>query len=225
MSPWRNQYIDLVATKPERIFRLEKAEQAAYVRELLAHKTCAFEGTIVEIGSGSGGHLLDRAAASPRLFFVGFELRYKRVWRTAQKGEQRGLTNFAVVQGDARFLPELFDPGSLSGVYVNFPDPWDKRRWDKHRLLTATFLETIFAMLKPEAFFAYRSDHERHFVHIVELLSKMPEAKIEKLTHDFWKSAYSVDNISSEFEKLFKGKGVPVHYLLTKKIGPQGFSM
>ncbi len=218
-NSWKNQYIDLVGSKPEYIIPMAGADDCVAVQAELAARAAHFSGLVVELGSGSGGHLLDRAAAAPEILFVGFELRYKRVFRTAQKGEQRGLKNFLIVKGDARFMPKLFAPHSLNGVYVNFPDPWAKARWRKHRLLQTEFLQQVASLLKTGAFFSYRSDHEEYFNKTAALMSNVPQLHVEYLTHDFWKSTHACDPISSEFEKLFKGKGVAVHYLLMKKLG------
>ncbi len=66
---------------------------------------------------------------------LGVEIRFKRVWLTANKARRAGHANFRVVHHHSGYLGDLLAPGELSGVFINHPDPWPKDRHHKHRLL------------------------------------------------------------------------------------------
>ncbi len=170
-----------------------------------------------ELGSGSGMHLIERASRDPSSLFVGFELRYKRVYRSYQKSEKLGLQNIAFLRTDAEALPAFFEAKSLEGIYVNFPDPWAKARWQKHRLLNAEFLGKICSLLCDSGFLSFKTDHREYFDQVAGIITGMPDFTINSYTNSLHDSEFLETNVSSEFEKLFKFKGLPVNYLLASK--------
>ena len=214
---WKNQYIDLIHSKPNYIISYNRTSEAMDRTEL-ARRVAHFEHTYCEIGSGSGGHLIERAALDPQSLFVGIELRFKRVYRTAEKAEARGLNNIIIVKTDAKRIAELFPNESLDGIYLNFPDPWDKRRWRKHRLLTAEYLAVLHRILKPHSFFSFKTDHQTYFKDARQTLDSTPLFSALRATDDLYKSEFLADNVPTEFEKLFRSKGLPVGHLLYKRI-------
>ncbi len=218
LKKWKNHYIDLVHTKPDYIVPIRIEGDLPSASEKIKERAKCFQGIIAEFGSGSGGHLIERARRDPSNLYVGFELRFKRVFRTAEKAEEIGLRNLIVVQGTALHFPALFPPLSLRGAYVNFPDPWSKPRWKKHRLLSESFLTALRESLQIEGFFSYKSDHAEYFKETKLLLERMVGFRIEEASSDLWNSPYREANIASEFEGLFHSQGLPIHYLLIKKL-------
>ncbi len=210
---WKNQYIELVESKTDRIVSLVKpqpgAEQLAAVRAWLE----AYSGIIVEIGSGSGGHLIERAAVDPTRAYIGFEIRFKRAFRTVEKAEQRGINNLFLIRADAKTMKDFFSAGSLDGVYVNFPDPWDKAKWKKNRVLNPESLRRIAELLVPGGFFSYKSDHSAYFDETAEALKEIPSFKIRKITKDLYRSEFLEGNIATEFENLFHSQKLPLSFL------------
>ena len=208
-----NRFVSLVGTKPELILRGSRCGLDPAASDLLIRKRREYSRIYVEIGSGSGGHIVEHARRDPEALFLGFELRYKRVFRTAEKAENLGLSNLLVVQLDASLLPSIFEPGSLDGIFVLFPDPWDKRRWKKHRILSPEFLRRAHALLRPGAFLHYKTDHGEYFEATVKVLEDLDLFTTRRLSRDLHSSAESLNNIESEFEKLFKSKRLPVHFI------------
>ncbi|MDC0357733.1 tRNA (guanosine(46)-N7)-methyltransferase TrmB [Oligoflexia bacterium] len=214
---WINQYIPLIDTCPEFIGNLEDQKIAPDIQARFNDKMTAYSKVYCEIGSGSGMHLLERAQNNPDSFYVGFELRYKRAYKTAQKGERRGIKNSYVFRGDAALMFDLFPTSSLDGIYVNFPDPWDKKRWEKHRVLHDTFFEKLYPFLKPDGFFSYKTDHKSYFEKIFELLQSSKIYTVSKHTFDLHHSEYKGDNVLTEFEHLFISKQLPIMFLEATK--------
>ena len=103
----------------------------------------------VEIGSGNGFFLAELARRNPDWNVLGIEIRYKRTVLCAKKIEAAGVSNALITRYDAWYLDDLFEDGSLAGLYVNHPDPWPKVRHEKNRLLslqpiiTRTLLHSI----------------------------------------------------------------------------------
>ncbi len=167
----------------------------------------------LELGSGSGGHLVERAAQLPEAHFIGFELRFKRCFVTAKKAAQRGLDKVLVVRTDAKVFPTIISPGKVEGVYVNFPDPWDKSRWKKNRLLGPASLQSIAEILQTGGFLAFKTDHQEYFQSVKDSLREMSNFFIEQETTNLYASEFLEGNIQTEFEKLFFYKNCPIGYL------------
>jgi tRNA (guanine-N7-)-methyltransferase len=119
----------------------------------------------------------------------------------------------------AEEIGSLFPETSLDIVYINFPDPWAKRRWLKHRLVSDTYLDLLHSLLKKTGIFSFKTDHPDYFVAVVESIQKSAKWTLSKSTNDLYKSPWITNNIPTEFEKLFLSKGLPVNFLEATPIG------
>jgi tRNA (guanine-N7-)-methyltransferase len=205
MTTWENQYIKLVNTKPRHIVAERDRESPAQSRDLIAQLKPNYKELFVEIGSGSGLHLLELAKRNPQALCVGLEIRFKRAFKTGEKAERMGLLNALVIRTDARYLNEIFSPDEVDAFLVNYPDPWDKRRWKKNRILNDEMLVTMRTLLKNSGFLRYKTDHHEYFHSVAELL-KPPLWTSRKFSTDLLKSEWAADNIPTEFEYLFKSQ-------------------
>lgn len=209
-----NQYIDLIKSKPNYILPCDSEAAEAHAEAYITEKVREFPSAICEIGCGAGGHLMEQAARNSGTFFIGLELRYKRLFRAAEKAGHIGLTNLVFMRRDAREIRRIFQPRSLDGIFVNFPDPWsDKRRWHKHRLLTPAFMQVVGELLKGGGFFYYKSDHRERFLDVKRIIEADENFTITKFSEDLAKSEFSAANIQTEFERLFRSKGYPIYFL------------
>ena len=111
MTGWENQYIQLVTTKPDFIVAERDRESPERSKAAIEAVKGNYKGVFVEIGSGSGMHLLRLAEQNPEMLCVGLEIRFKRAYKTGEKAEKLGLPNVLVVRTDARYIAELFSAG------------------------------------------------------------------------------------------------------------------
>ena len=205
--------MDLVETKPATLLPQIDGEYDPEHLKTFTQKRDSASAIYVEIGSGSGGHLIGRALKQPDALFIGFELRYKRAFRTAEKAEKEGLTNLVVVRGDAQSLPTLFENSKVDGYYINFPDPWGKKHWKKHRLINTEYLQVLHRYLRPGGFLAYKTDHHEYFLSGESVIRDSTLFEVTERTEDLHSSEYLADNITTEFESLFLSKGLPICFL------------
>ena len=113
----------------------------------------------LEIGSGAGAFALGHAARHPGIRYVAIEWRKKYARELEHRAQARGLTNLRVVEADARaVIPRLFAPGSLSGIHLQFPDPWWKRAHRKRAVLTPAFASMLRELAAPGGVFDLRTD-------------------------------------------------------------------
>jgi tRNA (guanine-N7-)-methyltransferase len=210
-----NRYSNLVYTLPQYIIPGHGGGQQEKEALLnLNRKIEKYPKIALEYGSGSGEHLLKQAQNNPEVLFVGFELRYKRTYRTAEKAIEQKIENLFVIRSDARKAPEYFSLQSVSTIFINFPDPWwKKRRWKKHRLVDKNLLNQAANLLMPGGTLRYKTDHQEYFKDVLQLLEKESKFQLEQHTFDLQNSNPPADNILSEFEKLFIYKQVPICFL------------
>ncbi len=206
---WENQYIQLVRTKPKIIVAERDREDPVRAKATIREHLPRFPKCYVEIGSGSGLHLLKLAEQNPDTLCVGMEIRFKRAFKTGEKAERLGLSNVLVIRTDARCIGDLFQPEEVDAFFVNYPDPWDKRRWLKNRILNESMLATMHTLLRPEGFLRYKTDHQEYFASTVELLEPALWAQ-RKHSTDLLQSPWSEGNIPTEFEYLFKSQSKPL---------------
>ena len=105
----------------------------------------------IEIGSGRGGFLFERAAARPDVRIVGLEIRLKWATLVDERLAKAGLHARArALNTDAReALSRLGPDASVSVVYLHFPDPWWKKRHEKRLVMGAGLLESVARLLVP----------------------------------------------------------------------------
>ncbi|MBX7137786.1 MAG: tRNA (guanosine(46)-N7)-methyltransferase TrmB [Oligoflexia bacterium] len=222
---WKNQYIDLVQSLPPELILACEADQFSE-QELasLTTRLSAFDHLILDIGCGSGGHVVELASRTPAALHLGIELRFKRAYRAAEKGARAGLNNLYIVRNEARRTLDALPDGSVNGAYVNFPDPWAKRRWEKHRLLNSSFLKLLHGKLKPDGFLSYKTDHSEYFEQTAQLVQELGSFEIVKASTTDSASVVEDHKILTEFERLFRSKGTSVSCLVVKKIAASSLS-
>lgn len=214
---WENQYIQMVKTKPGIIVAENDRESPIQSKAMIDEQRVRFDGCYVEIGSGSGMHLLKLAEQNPSILCIGLEIRFKRAFKTGEKAERLGLTNVLVLRTDARCIKELFNDGEVAGFFVNYPDPWDKRRWLKNRILNDEMISTMHRLLRPGGFLRYKTDHQEYFSSTLEMV-RAPEWDVVKRSTDLLNSPWIHQNIATEFEYLFKSQSKPLCLLEAVKL-------
>jgi tRNA (guanine-N7-)-methyltransferase len=113
----------------------------------------------VELGCADAQFLFQRAAADAQLTCVGLEIREELVAEVNARAAELGLGNLRAVFAHANHdFPALFPDRRLARVFVNFPDPWFKRRHHKRRVLTPELIASIARKLAPGGELLFQSD-------------------------------------------------------------------
>lgn len=170
----------------------------------------------VEYCSGNGLWILQKAIQEPHINWVAVEMKFSRVRKIWSKIKNYSLKNLLVIHGEALQATQSFFPtNSLSGIYVNFPDPWPKRRHWKFRLVAPEFVRAIANCLQPEGKATLVTDHEEYSnVMIREFLD------CEHFDSEFSPSHYSLhwpDYGTSYFEELWRNQGGSIRYHVFRK--------
>jgi tRNA (guanine-N7-)-methyltransferase len=130
---------------------------------------------VVEIGFGRGEFLMDLARRHPEQAFVGIEVSFKRTLKMARRLARTELRNLRLVEGPAEtVLREALDDASVSRFWINFPDPWPKKRHFKRRLIQPPFAALLARRLVPGGELHVATDHAGYAEWIDGVLSKTP---------------------------------------------------
>jgi tRNA (guanine-N7-)-methyltransferase len=105
----------------------------------------------LEIGFGAGEHLVAMAAANPAVGLIGAEPFVNGVAVLLGKLRAAGVGNVALYPGDVRDLFEVLPAASIARAWLNYPDPWPKRRHRERRFVNAQTLALLARVMQPGA--------------------------------------------------------------------------
>jgi len=155
---------------------------AEYDKPIEAFEEVAFpfEKVALEVGFGSGRHLLWQAEQHPDTLFIGIEIHTPSAQQVLKQIELRGLRNIWVVNYDARLLLEMLPSNRLEAVYVHFPVPWDKN--PHRRVISERFVAEAMRVLRPDGILELRTDSDRYYRYSLEVFSAAPKVdfRVEK---------------------------------------------
>ncbi len=210
-----NPYVERIREFQGKIFLFEDfATDLQSVSEIIKDRSA-----IAEIGSGSGGHLIEMAKRNPDKLCFGLEIRYKRSVRTIEKAIKDEVSNLYLLRYRGEEIANLFPEKSLARIDINFPDPWPKVRHHKHRLFSPEFLTAISSILTPGGLLSFKTDHQEYFDWASKMISTTESGlTLKAQTRDLHQSDYQSENIITEFEKMFILKGLPIYMLQLVKI-------
>lgn len=108
------------------------------------------------------------AAKHPRSQVLGIEYKGKRIAKLIPRIGRLGLKNIILIEGRAeRVLSDSFPKGSIARIFINFPDPWPKRRHAARRLLQPEFMKLLLDRLKDRGRGTIVTDHPDYFAEIL----------------------------------------------------------
>ena len=129
----------------------------------------------VEICSGNGEWIADRAQKNPDIFFVAVEKKFMRVRKIWSKMKNRDLKNLLIVSGMGEdFFDHYLEKHSVDQIFINFPDPWPKKRHAKHRIIKDSFLPPIASILKHGGTITVTTDSKEYSEEIIEVFERSP---------------------------------------------------
>lgn len=167
----------------------------------------------VEIGCGKGRFLTEMAENHPETNFLGIEKFSSVLLRALQKRALMTEDNLYYLRFDAEGLTEIFGPGEVDRIYLNFSDPWPKDRHWKRRLTSTEYLKRYDTVLAPGGIIEFKTDNEGLFDFSVES-AKEAGWEITVLTRDLYRSAYAEGNVQTEYEERFAILGKPIFKMI-----------
>ncbi len=168
----------------------------------------------LEIGMGKGQFIYEMALKYPNINFIGVEKYESVLVRAVEKIMTRPLENLRLINIDAKNLNNVFDH-ELSCIYLNFSDPWPKKRHELRRLTSKNFLEIYEKLFKGQKRIIQKTDNIILFASSLKNLNNFGYY-FEKVSLDLANT--DIFNIETEYEQKFKNLGFKINYLeATKK--------
>ena len=168
----------------------------------------------LEIGMGKGDFLIDKAKKNPSINFIGVEKYQSIMVRTIEKLEKEKLDNIKLICIDAKELVDVFDK-EIDLIYLNFSDPWPKKRHAKRRLTSNIFLDIYDKLFKDKCVIEQKTDNVLLFEYSLIQYSQYGY-KIEDISLDLH-NRLDIDNSFTEYEKKFSSQGIKINYVKVVK--------
>lgn len=165
--------IAISATKPalasEAFKKIEAFENIVYPKE----KMC------VEVGFGSGKHLLHQAVKNPETLYIGIEIHTPSAQQVLKQIELQSIENIWVVNYDARLFLEMLPSNVCEQIFVHFPVPWDKK--PHRRVISPDFLEESMRVLRKGGRLELRTDSDNYFWYALQTFfgDNVPKTHVE----------------------------------------------
>ncbi|CEN25009.1 tRNA (guanosine(46)-N7)-methyltransferase TrmB [Paraclostridium sordellii] len=170
----------------------------------------------VEFGTGRGKFLTTLAKQNPNINYIAMEMKEEVLLKAVEKAVENELNNILFIWGDVNKILDYFDKGELSRVYINFCDPWPKKRWYKRRLTYRGFLENYKKLLKDDGEIHFKTDNEKLFEFSLNEFSEA-NLKLKNITLDLANSDYE-GNVTTEYEDKFMSYGMKIYRVEGLKI-------
>ncbi len=163
----------------------------------------------IEIGMGKGNFILNMALNNPDINFIGIE-KYSSVASIAiKKIQEYDLPNLKIIISDVMNLEELLK-NKVDVIYLNFSDPWPKKRHAKRRLTSPLFLELYAKLFKGDNVIIQKTDNDELFAYSLDSLKEYGY-EIKEISYDLHSTG--IPNIMTEYEEKFSKNGIKIKYL------------
>ena len=167
----------------------------------------------IEIGMGKGDFIIGKALQNPHINYIGIE-KYDSVVARAVQKIPNGLTNLKIIVMDAKEIDNVFDK-EIDIIYLNFSDPWPKKRHARRRLTSSEFLVRYDNVIKNKKNICQKTDNRNLFEFSIISLNENGYS-IEDISLDLHNSSIE-NNIMTEYEQKFTKKGQVIYYLFASK--------
>lgn len=164
----------------------------------------------LEIGMGKGNFLLGMCLNHPNINYIGVEKYSSVICSAIKKINEYELDNLKILNMDVMDIPQYLY-GKIKTIYLNFSDPWPKKRNTKRRLTSENFLKLYDNLFKNEKHIILKTDNDDFYEFSKESLLSYGY-KIINETYDLHNSDIT-DSPKTEYEEKFSSQGVKIKYI------------
>ncbi|RSI43902.1 tRNA (guanine-N(7)-)-methyltransferase [Streptococcus sanguinis] len=163
----------------------------------------------VEVGSGKGAFVSGMAKANPEINYIGIDIQKSVLSYALDKVLATGVPNIKLLWVDGSDLTDYFEEGEIDRLYLNFSDPWPKKRHEKRRLTYQSFLATYQQILPENGEIHFKTDNRGLFEYSLVSFSQYG-MKLKGVWLDLHASDFE-DNVLTEYEQKFANKGQVIY--------------
>lgn len=163
----------------------------------------------IEVGSGKGRFITGMAAKNPQINYIGIDIQVSVLSHALDKVLDSQLPNVKLMLADGSSLTHYFADGEIDLLYLNFSDPWPKKRHEKRRLTYKSFLDTYKKILPEKGEIHFKTDNRELFEYSLASFSQYGMI-LEQVWLDLHASDYE-NNVMTEYEEKFSQKGQVIY--------------
>ena len=163
----------------------------------------------IEVGSGKGAFITGMAKANPEINYIGIDIQKSVLSYALDKVLEADVPNIKLLWVDGDSLTNYFEDGEIDQLYLNFSDPWPKKRHEKRRLTYKTFLDTFKQILPEHGGIHFKTDNRGLFEY-----SLVSFSQYGMTLKGVWLDLHASDfegNVMTEYEKKFSSKGQVIY--------------
>ncbi len=171
----------------------------------------------IEIGSGKGRFIAGMAKQHPDINFIAVDVIPDCILMALEKTADEEYKNLRFIIADAALLPECFEKDEIDRVYLNFSDPWKKKKQAKRRLTHQNFLNVYKRFLKINGSVCFKTDNRALFEFSLNSFAADRNFLMNNISLDLHNSDFE-GNVMTEYEQKFSEQGMPIYRLEAKLI-------
>ncbi|MDR0739727.1 MAG: tRNA (guanosine(46)-N7)-methyltransferase TrmB [Mycoplasmataceae bacterium] len=167
----------------------------------------------VEIGSGKGNFLINKAINNPTITYIGVERDSTILLKALRKLDLliTKPSNLFFIHGDVIDICKWFNRNSVSIFYLNFPDPWPKKRHEKKRLTNNAYLKLYYDLLIKNGTIEFKTDNLGLYEYSLDSLRSFRKLQIQYKTIDMYSDLDRLkNNIQTEYEQKFVHQNIKI---------------
>ena len=162
----------------------------------------------VEVGCGKGKFTAETAEANPEVLLIAVERCREAMVVAMEKAKNMGLKNVFFIDMDVAGIEEIFAPGEMDRLFINFPDPWPRKKNAKRRLTHRSFLDKYCRTVKEGGEIHFKTDNAPLFEYSVEEFATCG-LQVNNLTRNLHENG--IVGIMTGYEEKFHALGTPIN--------------
>jgi len=163
----------------------------------------------IEVGTGKGRFITEMAKANPEINYIGIELQESVIVSALDLALEAGVPNVKLLNVNAEKLEDFFAKGDVNRIYLNFSDPWPKKKHAKRRLTYKRFLAMYENILVDGGEIHFKTDNRSLFEFSLMSFSQYG-LLLTYVSLDLHKSEFE-GNFMTEYEERFSSLGHPIY--------------
>ena len=169
---------------------------------------------VLELGCGKGEYTVGLARLDRERNYMGLDIKGARIWTGARTAQDEGINNVAFLRTRIDFIESFFGRNEVEALWITFPDPQEKRRKNKKRLTSASFLNMYRKFLKDGGVVCLKTDNHSLYTYTVEM-ARYNKLHIDRSTNNLYGEDWKDETVSIQtyYEAIFQVEGARINFI------------